>query len=144
MISFFADDVEMPGGIEEGILVPVLEKICRDHNRTIDYINVVFVSDENLLQINRDFLKHDYYTDIITFNYADEPKGNIEGELYVSVDRIIENARALNLGEDEELSRVIIHGVLHLCGFEDNSEQTKTEMQEAENKYLKDIVSRET
>lgn len=143
MIRFFSDDVVLPQGLEDK-LVPVIERICAEHGMAIDYLNVVFVSDERLLEINRDFLRHDYYTDIITFNYVEDPETKIEGELYISLDRVRENALDLGVGEIEELNRVVIHGVLHLCGYEDKDETAQKEMQSAENKYISLIVSRET
>jgi probable rRNA maturation factor len=143
MIYFFGDEVNVPAGIEES-LVPVMENICLDHSMNLEYLNVVFVTDEKLLEINRDFLQHDYYTDVITFNYAEGPERNIEGELYVSIDRVMENAQKLGILMHEELARVIIHGILHLCGYKDKEKIEQSLMQEAENKYIRQIVSRET
>jgi probable rRNA maturation factor len=143
MVQFFSDEVKFPTGIGE-ITEPVIQQICQDHRMAVDYMNVVFVSDEKLLEINRDFLQHDYYTDIITFNYADDPKTNIEGELYISVDRVAENAGQQGASFMNELARVVFHGVLHLCGMKDNTDTDKKAMQLAENKYVNKIVSRGT
>ena len=109
----------------------------------VDNINFIFCSDKYLLNINREYLKHNTYTDIITFNYADEEDA-IEAELYISVTRVADNAQILGVSFEQELRRVIIHGVLHLCGYEDNTKDLKHEMQVAENKYINLIVSRET
>lgn len=143
MIEFFSDtDFQFSKDKEEKI-VPVIEQMFQDYGRNLNYLNVIFLDDEQLLEVNKEFLNHDYYTDIITFNYADDIN-NIEAELYISIPRIIENAKTLNVDFDLELYRIIIHGVLHLCGYEDNTKELKNIMQLAENKYINVIVSRET
>jgi rRNA maturation RNase YbeY len=143
MIEFFSDTEFQFPQEKEAKIIPVIEEIFRAYNRTLNYLHVVFMDDEQLLTINKEFLKHDYYTDIITFNYADDIN-IIEGELYISIPRIIENAKALDVDFDLELYRIIIHGVLHLCGYEDSTEELKNIMQQVENKYINIIVSRET
>lgn len=136
MIEFFEDDAELGlPGFDEAI-IPILEAICREHNRKIEYLNIITVSDEKLLEINRDFLQHDYYTDIITFNYADNAGVDIEGELYISVDRVRENGHKIGVRYSEEMARVVIHGVLHLCGYHDKEKSEQEVMQVAENKYI--------
>ena len=97
---------------------------------------IIFCTDEYLLDINRRFLQHDYYTDIITFNLSGNPK-TIEGEIYISVDRINENASSNGVSKKEELHRVIFHGVLHLCGYKDKLQEEKAKMTSAENRHLK-------
>lgn len=98
-------------------------------------ITIVACSDDYLLVTNRDFLNHDYYTDIITFDYSEE--GVVAGDLLISVDRVLENAKSLNLPFEDELYRVIIHGILHLLGFKDKKKSDKLAMTDAENKALK-------
>jgi len=98
-------------------------------------INYIFCSDEYLLNINRSFLNHDYYTDIITFNLTDSIIP-VEGEVYISVDRVIENAFILKVKKEEEFLRVIIHGALHLCGYKDKTKRDLKIMRTMENKYL--------
>ena len=98
-------------------------------------LTYVFCSDEYLLQINRSHLKHNYYTDIITFDLSESPHAII-GEIYISTDRVRENAADLGVSIREELHRVIFHGALHLCGYKDKTPQTKKEMRDAENRYL--------
>ena len=88
------------------------------------------------MEMNRRFLKHDYYTDIISFSLSETAR-QIEGEIYISIDRVRENAQKRQLTLHEELHRVIFHGALHLCGYKDKSEKEKKVMTEAENKYLK-------
>ena len=99
---------------------------------SIDYI---FCSDQFLLKINRDFLNHDYYTDIITFNLG-EGKQPIIGEIYISADRVKENARIFKTSFKKELHRVVFHGVLHLCGYKDKSKDQVSLMRSMEDRYL--------
>ncbi len=119
-----------------------LEKLCKKHNRSLGDINIILCSDEYLLQMNKDHLQHDYYTDIITFNYNDDNK--ISGDLFISVDRVRENAAEHRERFPRELNRVIAHGVLHLIGFNDKTDQERLEMRTRENEALELIVSRET
>jgi probable rRNA maturation factor len=98
-------------------------------------LTYVFCSDNYLLRINRDFLQHDFYTDIITFNLSNDRR-EIVGEIYISLDRVIENAYNLNLPLKQELHRVIFHGALHLCGYKDKSKKDLLLMRKLEDKYL--------
>jgi probable rRNA maturation factor len=95
----------------------------------------IFCKDEYLLNINKQFLQHDDYTDIITFNLSDNIN-TIEGEIYISIDRIKENATLNRVSQKEELHRVMFHGVLHLCGYKDKTPKDKKKMTTAENKCL--------
>ena len=97
---------------------------------------IFFCTDQYLLDINKRFLKHDYFTDIITFNLAD-PNGKIEGEIYISVDRVRENSKKMQVSLREELHRVIFHGALHLCGYGDKGDKEKKKMTTAEDRYLR-------
>ena len=143
MILFFDETgVLTPGAVKE--LKIVLKQVCSDYGRAVKYINVVFVNDEALLEMNRKHLAHDYYTDILSFNYAEDPGVEIEGELYISLDRVADNARILGIAAGEELKRVAIHGALHLCGLNDETGEEKHTMQQAENKYLGINVPRGT
>lgn len=98
-------------------------------------INIIFCSDLYLLEINRKYLNHDFYTDVITFNY--NYKRSIAGDIYISIERVKENAVNFNVEFITELKRVIIHGVLHLLGHEDNLPELKTLIHEKENEALK-------
>lgn len=102
--------------------------------KEIGEISVILLSDEELLKINIDYLKHDYYTDIITFDFSEGCK--ISGELYISVDRVKENAQKYGYRFEQELKRVIIHGILHLCGYKDKSKKEQHEMRKKEDYYL--------
>ena len=98
-------------------------------------IAIVCCSDEYLLSVNKEYLRHDYYTDIITFQYSDSQ--HVSGDLLISIDRIRENASDLNIPATDELHRVIIHGILHLCGYKDKKRPDKELMTKKENYYLK-------
>jgi rRNA maturation RNase YbeY len=110
--------------------------LCAGEGRSVGNLSFVFCSDDFLLGINQRFLNHDYYTDIITFDLGEGAKGRIDGEVYISIDRVRENA--LNMGIDfrVELLRVLFHGVLHLCGHGDKTAAAKAKMRSVEDKYL--------
>ncbi len=134
MINYFAADIDF--NIENW------DKYKRWIKETIEKekaipgdIQYIFCSDEYLLEVNRKFLNHDYYTDIVTFPLS-EKEEIITGEIYISVDRIKENAGINNVDFENELARVIIHGVLHLIGYDDLNEDEKREMRAKENYYL--------
>ena len=99
-------------------------------------VRVVFCSDEYLLAVNREFLKHDYYTDIITFLYSEEDSYVVDAELYISVERVKENAKQMKVSLKAELHRVLFHGCLHLCGFGDKTDKEISTMRNAENNLL--------
>ena len=114
----------------------LIEKLFTLEKKKLGNLSYIFCSDEYLLGINKDFLKHDFYTDVITFDLSSS-KVEIEGEVYLSVDRIKDNAKQLGVSFTEELHRVIFHGALHLCGNKDKTKMAKELMRSAENKYLK-------
>ncbi|MFN4285649.1 MAG: rRNA maturation RNase YbeY [Lacibacter sp.] len=113
-----------------------LQTMIRSEGKQLQEIRIIFCTDKQLLQINRDYLQHNYYTDIITFPFS-EPDAPLEAELYISVDRVRENARTGGCSFKEELHRVIFHGVLHLCGYNDKSSQQIKQMREREAHYLR-------
>jgi rRNA maturation RNase YbeY len=113
-----------------------IEKLFITEKKNLANLSYVFCSDEQLLTINKDFLKHDFYTDVITFDLSSSKK-EIEGEVYLSIDRIKDNVKQLGLSFNEELHRVIFHGALHLCGYKDKSKAEALVMRSKENKYLK-------
>jgi len=113
-------------------------KTSIEHQKmSIGTINVVFCSDQHLLGINKEYLNHDYYTDIITFNYCEAKL--ISGDLFISIDRIKDNSKNNKLLFVNELHRVIIHGVLHLCGFNDKTKAEKKEIRQMEDYFLNKI-----
>lgn len=111
-----------------------LEEIILSEEKKLGDINYIFCDDEYLLKINQDYLQHDYYTDIITF---DSVKGKtISGEIFVSLQRISDNASTLSKNYEEEVRRVLAHGILHLCGYKDKSEEEEQEMRSKEDFYI--------
>jgi probable rRNA maturation factor len=110
--------------------------IFRKEKVALAEVNYIFCSDDYLLDINRRFLQHDYFTDIITFNMA-EKGGPVNAEIYISTDRVKENAGNLKVSTKEEILRVMFHGVLHCCGYKDKSKEQIKEMRKREGHYLK-------
>ena len=104
--------------------------------RPLGSLNIIFCSDEHLLGINHDYLQHDYYTDIITFDLSPSSKSPLEAELYISIDRVKENASILGQPFYRELHRVIFHGLLHLLGYKDKLTKDQTLMREMEDRLL--------
>lgn len=101
-------------------------------------LNYIFCSDQYLLNINREYLQHDYFTDVITFNYVEEKV--ISGDIFISIDTVKRNAKEYNVAFDNELCRVIIHGVLHLVGYDDKDDLSQQEMTKKENEYLQELL----
>jgi rRNA maturation RNase YbeY len=141
MIDFEFIDVEIPG-FDSEFFVLSMNELIKSENYEMGEITLVFCKDEYLLDMNRTYLNHDYYTDIITFDYSKDKI--ISGDLFISIDRVIENSSAFYVSFNHELSRVIYHGVLHLCGYKDKSDEDIITMRDKENYYLKKFVSRET
>ncbi len=113
-----------------------IEKIAIDYKYLINNLNIIFMNDENLRNINKKHLNKETYTDVIAFNYS-ENENIIDGEIYISLERIEENAKKFNEEFYKELMRVIIHGMLHLVGEKDNSVDAKSRMTGREEFYLK-------
>lgn len=113
-----------------------IQSIFKKEKNKLASLTYVFCSDEYLLQINRDFLHHDFYTDIITFGLS-EPGYPIEAEVYISLDRVKDNAKIHGATYTEEILRVIFHGALHLCGYGDKKKREITLMREKEDHYLR-------
>lgn len=111
-----------------------IEEVAKSHNRIVGPLTYIFCDDEKIIEVNRQFLQHDYYTDIITFDYS---RGKlISGDMFISLDTVASNAEMLDVVYDAELHRVIIHGVLHLCGIDDKGEGEREIMENFENKAL--------
>ena len=111
-----------------------IRQVAATHGKTVGEIAYIFCSDEYILQVNNQYLGHDYYTDVITFDYSEG--GKLGGDIFISVDTVRSNARQFGTGYMPELERVIIHGVLHLCGFKDKTPAAKWEMTRQENAAL--------
>jgi len=117
------------------LLKTFLRSLFKKERTKLESLRYIFCSDKYLLGINQQYLNHDDYTDIITFNLADSSLP-VNGEIYISVERVKENARKFNTSFRQELHRVIFHGALHLCGYKDKSSKDEKLMREKENKYL--------
>lgn len=131
-INFFSEDVEKPSlkyrSIKNWLVSEIEIEACK-----LGDINYIFCSDEYLLNMNINYLEHNYYTDIITFNYCEDKV--ISGDLYISLDRVQENSVILSTGESE-IYRVIVHGILHLCGYNDDLEDEIRIMRRREDEAL--------
>lgn len=119
----------------------VIRHLFKKEKKSLDKLTYIFCSDEYLLQINRQYLNHNYYTDIITFDLS-ENNSPVTGEIYISVDRVKENAQVFKSTFQLELLRVIFHGALHLCGYKDKSKADQAAMRKAEDKYLRYYLSK--
>ncbi len=133
MIEVHSIDCEVPK-IDSELFVLGLERLIVNESKIVDAINVICVSDAYLLEMNIKHLSHDYYTDIITFDYCDGD--NVSGDLFVSIDRVIENASTLGVSPELEFMRVAVHGVLHLCGYKDKLDEEIAIMRGKEDFYL--------
>ena len=138
-VHFFADSVKVSLQ-EKTRLKTFIEGLFKKEKTKLVSLNYIFCSDAQLLVINRDFLNHDDYTDIITFDLS-EPGGGTTGEIYISIDRVRENAGLHNTTIKEELHRVLFHGALHLCGYRDKTASEKELMRSKEDFYLKRFFS---
>lgn len=114
----------------------VVRDIFKKEKTKLEQLQYIFCSDDYLLEINKQHLKHNYYTDIITFDLSEKPNSVI-GEIYISVDRVRDNAQNYEVSFKQELLRVIFHGALHLCGLKDKTEKDQVLMRKAEDKYLR-------
>ena len=132
-ISWQAQNVEMPE-LDRQRLALWLQKVTEEHNRILDGLGYIFCDDETILDVNRQFLSHDYYTDIITFDYC---RGRmVRGDMYISLDTVVTNAETMGEPYARELLRVIVHGVLHLCGINDKGPGEREIMEAHENAAL--------
>lgn len=120
-----------------------IESIFKVEHQPFADLNIIFCTDDYLLGVNKRFLNHDFYTDIVTFNLAGN-KQPVNGEIYISVDRVKDNANKLHVSFKSELHRVIFHGVLHLCGYLDKTKSQIKLMREMEDKYLSGYFERST
>jgi probable rRNA maturation factor len=116
------------------LLKKFIDNIFKAEGVKLHSLNYIFCSDEYLLQINKSYLNHDYYTDIITFDLSNST--GIVGEIYISIDRVVQNASTHKCTITQELHRVIFHGALHLCGYKDKSKRDSVLMRQMEDKYL--------
>lgn len=137
MISFHTEDIRFTLK-NKAILKKWVTSVIEKKKRKPGELNFIFCSDEHLLGINKQYLDHDTYTDIITFDYSKEDaKLPVSGDIFISIDRVKENAEKFSKSFENELHRVIIHGTLHLLGYKDKTKSAKEEMTKEEDKSLK-------
>ena len=132
-VSFFNADVKIQL-LDKLLLKQFIPSIFLEEGKPLQAIKFIFCSDEYLLSLNKQFLNHDYYTDILTFDLSTNKK--IIGEIYISTERVFENSALNQVSFQDELNRVIFHGILHLCSYSDTTENGKADMTIKENEYL--------
>ena len=138
MISYQTFNVKMPP-IRRRDVSAWVRRVAAGYGKRVGEVAYIFCDDEKILEVNRQYLNHDYYTDIITFDYCEDD--TISGDLFISLDTVRSNAEAQGTVYDEELHRVIIHGILHLCGINDKGPGERAIMEAAENKALQARVA---
>jgi probable rRNA maturation factor len=115
-----------------------IELVISKNKKNTSNINIIFCNDNYIIDINKKYLSHDYYTDIITFDNS--ISNDISADIFISIDRVKDNANKIKIDFNTELHRVIIHGILHLCGFNDKLEEEKNKMRSLEDKYLSELI----
>lgn len=133
MISYEAHHIDFPE-INTETISGWIKEVCRRQLRKTGQIHYIFCNDDKILEINKKYLDHDYYTDIITFDYSEN--NVVSGDIFISLDTVRSNAAELNESYSKELLRIMIHGILHLCGQDDKMPDDKAEMTRKENEAL--------
>ena len=136
MITYNAEEINMPVFPKRKISIWI-KLVAEKYNKRVGDISYIFCSDKKILEVNNEYLKHDYYTDIITFDYSENDV--ISGDIFISVDTVSTNAEKFGQTFTNELYRVIIHGILHLCGIDDKAVGARTIMENNEDDALKDL-----
>lgn len=137
-ILYQNEDVKLPP-IKKRVITKWIKDIASRYQKKTGEISYIFCSDARILEINKEYLEHDYYTDIITFDYSEGDC--ISGDIFISLDTVKTNADTFNTNYTEEIHRVIIHGILHLCGINDKGPGEREHMTECENKALEHLKS---
>ena len=132
-VNFYAEDIEMPS-IKKNETKEWIKSITTSYGKKVGDVSYIFCNDQKILEVNKQYLDHDYYTDIITFDYTEGDK--ISGDIFISLDTVKSNSEQFSESYDKELHRMIIHGILHLCGIDDQSPEQRANMIECENKAL--------
>ena len=133
MITYQTDGIRMPN-IKKRPTTAWIRAVAATYGKRVGDVNYIFCNDERILEVNREYLQHDYYTDIITFDYTEDD--TISGDLFISLDTVRTNSEQFATTYDEELHRTIIHGILHLCGINDKGPGEREIMEAAENRAL--------
>lgn len=142
MIQFITDNVALPLLVQKcgKDLEMWLRKVAASYGFRVGDLTYIFCDDNKILEVNRRFLGHDYYTDVITFDYTTPSR--VSGDIYISLDTVASNAKQVNTCFDEELTRILVHGLLHLTGQADKTDETKAEMTRKENLALSTLITR--
>lgn len=134
--------VKIPSFVSKKELKEAVKNLTIQEGKVLKDLSLVFTDDDYLLEVNKQFLNHDYFTDVITFDYSAFPE--VSGDVMISLERVSENASSLDQSFEQEFYRVVFHGVLHLCGYNDKSKEEAVLMRSKEDFYLNMFVSRET
>ena len=133
LVSFHSEQTDYSIS-NETIISDWLVSVCKNEGKTLNEISIILCSDDYLLEVNRKHLNHDYYTDVITFDYTEGSR--VSGDIFISIDRVEENAQSFGIEMVDELHRIIVHGTLHLLGYTDKTISAKEEMTSKEDFYL--------
>ena len=133
MIQYIAEDIKLPA-LEKQKINRWIKETATEYAKKVGDIAYIFCSDERILEVNKQYLNHDYYTDIITFDYSEG--STISGDIFISLDTVMSNATEFNVSFEQELKRILIHGILHLCGQDDKTPKLRLQMSEKENAAL--------
>lgn len=134
--------VKLPSFVSKKDLKQAVKNLVQNEGKSLKDLSLVFTDDDYLLEVNKQYLNHDYFTDVITFDYSDFPE--VSGDVMISLDRVKDNALSMNMAFEQEFYRVVFHGILHLCGYKDKSKEDVVLMREKEDFYIHRFVSRET
>ncbi|MDP4595357.1 MAG: rRNA maturation RNase YbeY [Crocinitomicaceae bacterium] len=134
--------VKIPTFVSKKELKEAVKDLTQQEGKTLKDLSLVFTDDDYLLEVNKQYLNHDYFTDVITFDYSSFPE--VSGDVMISLDRVKDNAATLNQSFELEFYRVVFHGVLHLCGYKDKTDADAAVMRSKEDFYINRFVSRET
>ena len=140
MIQYIAEEIELPT-LEKRSVNRWIKEVAADYGKKLGEIAFVFCSDARILEVNKQYLNHDYYTDIITFDYTEASV--ISGDIFISIDTVKSNAEEFSQNFITELHRIIIHGILHLCGQDDKTPELRLEMTRKENAALEKLQLKE-
>lgn len=140
MIAYYSENVRVPN-FKRRHMNHWINTVAKIYGKKIGDIAYIFCDNEKILEVNKTYLQHDYFTDIITFDYTE---GNcLSGDIFISVDTVAENSESFGVSFAQELHRVIIHGILHLCGQNDKTEEESKQMRKKENAALKLVINLE-
>jgi rRNA maturation RNase YbeY len=133
MIAYYTEDVKMPT-FPKRKMNAWIKSVANKYKKNVGEIAYIFCSDKKILEVNKQYLQHDYYTDIITFDYCE--RDVLNGDIFISIETVSSNAEQFRVSFEEELRRILIHGILHLCGQDDKTPALRAEMTKKENEAL--------